>query len=318
MDIGLMVEGQNGLTWGRWRHILALTERLGLASVHRSDHYFIGKQQSSIEAYLSLAVAAVETSRIRFGPLVSPVTFRHPVDVARMAAQLDLLSDGRFKLGMGAGWNESEHTAYGLPFPPPKERLDRLEEALQVMRALWTGDDASFEGRYYSLRGVDMLPKPPAGRPWLIIGGAGERRTLRLVAEYADEWNCTSLTPEVYATKVAALERHCEAVHRDPATIRRSMMIFDAIGPTEADVERAVVRIAPARLGGSGYATLAELRTGLIGRGTLVGTADEVVDQLGRLAELGVQEMQVQHLDFDSDDVPAFLAEEIAPRVASL
>ena len=263
-------------------------------------------------------MAAVETSRIRFGPLVSPVTFRHPVDVARMAAQLDLLSDGRFKLGVGAGWNESEHTAYGLPFPPPKERLDRLEEALQLMRALWTGDDASFEGRYYSLHGVNMLPKPPAGRPWLVIGGAGERRTLRLVAEYADEWNCTSLTPEVYATKVEALERHCEAVGRDPATIRRSMMIFDAIGPTEADVERAVARIAPGRLGGSGYATFAELRTRLIERGTLVGTTDEVVDQLGRLAELGVEETQIQHLDFDSDDVPTFLAEEVAPRVASL
>lgn len=316
MDIGLMVEGQNGLTWERWRHILTLAERLGLTSVHRSDHYFIGTQQSSIEAYLSLAVAAVETSRIRFGPLVSPVTFRHPVDVARMGAQLDLLSDGRFKLGVGAGWNEPEHTAYGLPFPPPRERLDRLEEALQIMRALWTGDDVSFEGRYYSVRGVDMLPKPPAGRPWLIIGGAGELRTLRLVAEYADEWNCTSLTPEVYTTKLAALERHCAAIGRDPTTIRRSMMIFDAIGPTEPDVDRAVARIAPGRVGSAGTTT--EVRARLIERGTLVGTADEVVDQLGKLAALGVQEMQIQHLDFDSDDVPTFLAEEIAPRVASL
>lgn len=317
MDIGLMVEGQNGLSWERWRHILALAERLGLPSVHRSDHYFIqpSMQQSSIEAYLSLAVAAVETERIRFGPLVSPVTFRHPVDVARMGAQLDLLSGGRFKLGVGAGWNEPEHSAYGLPFPPPKERLDRLEEALQVMRALWTGEDATFEGRYYSLRGVNMLPKPPAGRPWLTIGGSGERRTLRLVAEYADEWNCTSLTPEVYATKLEALERHCEAAGRDPASIRRSMMIFDAIGRTEADVERALERVAPGRVAPG---STDELKQRLRDRGTLVGTTDEVVDQLGRLAELGVQEVQVQHLDFDSDEVPVFLAEEVVPRVASL
>jgi F420-dependent oxidoreductase-like protein len=309
-----MVEGQNGLTWERWRHILALAERLGLPSVHRSDHYFIqpAMQQSSIEAYVSLAVAAVETSRIRFGPLVTPVTFRRPVDIARMGAQLDLLSGGRFKLGVGAGWNESEHAAYGIPFPPPRERLDRLEEALQIMRALWTEEDATFEGRYYSLRGVNMLPKPPAGRPWLVIGGSGERRTLRLVAEYADEWNCTSLTPEVYATKVAALERHCADFGRDPSTIRRSMMIFDAIGRTEQDLARALERVAPGR------AASAELKQRLRERGTLVGTTAEVVDQLGRLAELGVAEMQVQHLDFDSDEVPTFLAEEVAPQVAAL
>nr|HRC62967.1 LLM class flavin-dependent oxidoreductase [Dehalococcoidia bacterium] len=167
MEVGLMVEGQNGLSWERWRHILALAERLGFPSLHRSDHYFIGTQQSSIEAYLSLAVAAVETSRIRFGPLVSPVTFRHPVDVARMGAQLDVLSGGRFKLGLGAGWNEPEHVAYGLPFPGAKERLDRLEEALRLMRALWDEGEATFEGRYYSLSGATMLPRATRGRPWV-------------------------------------------------------------------------------------------------------------------------------------------------------
>ena len=317
MDVGLMVEGQNGLSWERWRHILALAERLGLPSVHRSDHYFISAsmQQSSIEAYLSLAVAAVETSRIRFGPLVSPVTFRQPVEVARMAAQLDLLSGGRFKLGVGAGWNEAEHAAYGLAFPPPKERLDRLEEALRLMRALWTQEEATTEGRYYSVRGAKLLPKPPAGRPWVTIGGAGERRTLRLVAEHADEWNCVALTPEVYAAKSAVLERHCAELGRDPGTIRRSMMIFGAVGATEQDVERGLERLAPGRGGDGGSA---ELRQRLRGRGMLVGTTDEVVEQLGRLADVGVQEVQVQHLDFDSDDVPAFLAEEVAPRVAGL
>ena len=317
MDVGLMVEGQNGLSWERWRHILALAERLGLPSVHRSDHYFISAsmQQSSIEAYLSLAVAAVETSRIRFGPLVSPVTFRQPVEVARMAAQLDLLSGGRFKLGVGAGWNEAEHTAYGLAFPPPKERLDRLEEALRLMRALWTQEEATSEGRYYSVRGAKLLPKPPAGRPWVTIGGAGERRTLRLVAEHADEWNCVALTPEAYAAKSAALERHCAELGRDPARIRRSMMIFGAVGATEQDVGRGLERLAPGRGGDGGGA---ELRQRLRERGMLVGTTEEVVEQLRRLADVGVQEVQVQHLDFDSDDVPTFLAEEVAPRVAGL
>lgn len=144
MDIGLMVEGQNGLTWERWIHILRLAERLRFPTVFRSDHYFIGPQQDSLEAYLSFAVAARETSSIRFGPLVSPVTFRSPVDVGRMAAQLDQLSAGRFVMGMGAGWNEAEHRAYGIPFPAVKERFDRLDEAIQVVKALWAPGPASF------------------------------------------------------------------------------------------------------------------------------------------------------------------------------
>jgi F420-dependent oxidoreductase-like protein len=314
MDVGLMVEGQNGLTWERWRHILALAERLGFPSVHRSDHYFIGTQQSSIEAYLSLAVAAVETSRIRFGPLVSPVTFRQPVDVARMAAQLDQLSGGRFKLGVGAGWNEAEHVAYGLPFPAVRERLDRLEEALRLMRALWSEDEATFEGRYYSATGATMLPRATRGRPWVTIGGAGERRTLRLVAEHADEWNCVALTPEAYRAKRDVFERHCADVGRDPGTIRRSMMIFGAMGRTEADVELALQQL-PGRVAGP---LDAELRARLRSRGMLVGTTDEVVDQIGQLARAGIEEVQLQHLDFDSDDGPEFIAAEIAPRVASL
>src|SRR5687767_394718 len=143
-----MVEGQNGLTWERWIHILHLAERLDFPTLFRSDHYFIGRQQDSLEAYLSFAIAARETQRIRFGPLVSPVTFRSPIDVARMAAQLDALSGGRYVMGMGAGWNESEHRAYGIPFPPLRERMDRLEEAIHVVKTLWRDSPASFEGSY--------------------------------------------------------------------------------------------------------------------------------------------------------------------------
>ena len=117
MDVGLMVEGQHDLDWDRWLHILHLAERLGFPSVFRSDHYFINDQRASLETWTSLAVAARETSTIRFGPLVAPVTFRHPVDVGRMAAQIDLLSGGRFVMGLGNGWHQPEHDAYGIPFP---------------------------------------------------------------------------------------------------------------------------------------------------------------------------------------------------------
>ena len=165
MRIGLMIEGQNGLTWERWSHILALAERLGFPTVFRSDHFFIGPQRDSLEAYLSFVVAAKETRRIRFGPLVTPVTFRHPVNVARMAAQIQLLSGGRFVLGLGAGWNEAEHRAYGIPFPPIRERFERLEEAIRLTKSLWTESPANFDGKYYRLEGADLRPKPEPEPP---------------------------------------------------------------------------------------------------------------------------------------------------------
>lgn len=317
MDVGLMVEGQNGLTWERWLHILRMAERLGFPTVFRSDHYFIGTQQDSLEAYLSFAVAARETSTIRFGPLVSPVTFRSPVDVGRMAAQIDQLSGGRFVMGMGAGWNEAEHRAYGIPFPPVKERFDRLEEAIQVVKKLWAPGPARFEGRYYRLDGADCLPKPTGGRPPILIGGSGEKRTLRLVARYAAEWNAVNLPPDAYAAKVRVLERHCEAEGRDPATIRRSMMTFAVIGPDERSLDAATERMM--RMWGAPAGTRpAEYRQLLRGRGLMVGGKDEVLQTLGRYGEMGLQEVQFQHFDFADDTVPEFLAAEVAPGAKRL
>lgn len=316
MDIGLMVEGQNGLTWERWRHILQLAERLQFPSVFRSDHYFIGGQQDSLEAYLSFVVAATETSSIRFGPLVSPVTFRSPVDVARMAAQVDVLSGGRFVMGLGAGWNEPEHRAYGIPFPPVKERFDRLTEAIEVIKALWEGP-ATYPGRYYQLQGAHCLPAPARGGPPILIGGGGERRTLNLVARYADEWNAVNLPVDVYRHKVSVLEAHCDAEGRDPATIRRSMMMFALVGPDGPALDRATERLMSI-FGAGTTATPAEFRDGMRRRGLLVGDTSEVIDRLGEYAKAGLSEVQLQHFDFDSDAVPEYLAAEVAPRARAL
>ena len=310
MDVGLMVEAHNGLSWERWRHILAMAERLEFPTLFRSDHYFMlpDHQQDSLDPYLSFAVAASETSRIRFGPLVTPITFRHPVDLGRMGAQIDLLSGGRFVMGLGAGWNVREHEAYGLPFPAARERFDRLEEGLQLIRGLWRDESATFDGRYYQLNDVDCLPKPPADRPPVLIGGGGERRTLRLVAEFADEWNVPAMPIEEYQTKCDVLERHCEEVGRDPATIYRSMMTFGFVGPTPQSIERVREVLAGHGLGGGG--------TG--GPSTVGGTTEEVVELLGRLGELGLQEIEFQHFNFDSDEVPEYLAAEMVPQVHDL
>ena len=310
-----MVEGQNGLTWERWSHILALAERLGMPGVYRSDHYFIGQQQDSLEAYLSFVMAASETQRIRFGPLVSPVTFRRPVDVARMVAQLDTLSDGRFTCGVGAGWNEPEHVAYGVDFPAIKERFDRMDDAIRLMKTLWSGGPVSYEGEFYSLKEADCLPRPPSGRPYFLIGGAGEKRTLRSVAEFADEWNFTPLPFDQIAHKNEVLAKHCETLDRDPASIRHSQMTFGLIGPD--DLLKPIVQHLKTARGAGDMSDEAFLQASR-DRGSIVGGSEEVVDQLGRLAELGVEEMMFQHFLFDDDSVPEYLATEIAPRVADL
>ncbi len=314
MDIGLMVEGQHGLTWERWLHILHRAEFLGIPTVFRSDHYFIGRQLSSLEAYISLAVAARETSHVRFGPLVTPVTFRSPVDVGRMAAQIDLLSGGRFVLGVGAGWHEPEHRAYGIPFPPPGERTARLKEAIELMRAMWGPGPASYEGRYYRLEGADPLPKPEAGRPKLLIGGRGPKRTLRMVAQYADEWNCVNAPPD-YNESVRILESHCAEIGRDPKTIRRSIMNFAIVGPDEHAVRRQAELAA--RVGARSQ-TVEEVLATAGEHGRIVGRTEEAVEQLGRLAEMGVQEVQLQHMDFNDDKFLEYVAKELAPRVKDL
>jgi len=314
MEISLMVEGQNGLTWDKWSHILGKAEAAGLAGVFRSDHFFIGEQQESLEPYLSFVMASLQTSRIRFGPLVTPVTFRPPVNVGRMAAQIDQLSNGRFVLGLGGGWNEAEHKAYGVHFPPVGERLNRLEEAINVMQGLWSPGPATYNGRYYSLDEALCLPKPPKGRPTLLIGGSGEKKTLRLVAQHAHEWNAISMLPEPYAHKIEILAEHCEAVGRDPTTIKRSMMTFGILGPHQensADHLRWFLRKEPT-------VTPKELISAARERGMIVGSTDEVIDRLGALAELGLQEVMFQHLDFDDDDFIEYLGTELIPRAAAL
>src|SRR5690606_33468580 len=227
MDLAVMIEGQEGLNWDRWRRIIRATEDLGYESLFRSDHFFSlsgPHDRDALETFLSFVLVAEESSRIRFGPLVASMTFRHPSLVARMAAQIDVLSEGRFILGLGAGWNVPEHEAFGIPFPPVRERMDRLEEGIQVVRTLWGEGPASFEGRYYQLQDVECYPKPAQSPAPILVGGSGEKRTLRIVAQYADEWNVTGQTVETYRHKDEVLRAHCEAVGRDQASIRRSMM----------------------------------------------------------------------------------------------
>src|SRR5438874_11612950 len=179
--IGVMIEGQEGLTWDRWFRIADRVETLGLDSLWRSDHFFslMGHpERPALECWSSLTALAQRTKRIPFGPLVSPMTFRHPALLARMAAAVDGLSGGRLVLGLGAGWNDAEHAAFGIPLPPLPERFDRLAEGIAVIKALWRGGPVDFDGRYYQLRGAAGYPRPVQQPMPLLIGGDGEVRLL--------------------------------------------------------------------------------------------------------------------------------------------
>lgn len=312
MQIGVMLEGQEGLNWDRWTKISQEVEGLGLDSLWRSDHFFSVMHRSerdSLECWASLTELATRTRRIRFGPLVSPMTFRHPALLARMAAAVDGLSNGRLVLGVGAGWNEAEHAAYGIPLPPLKERMDRLEEGIRVIRALWTGGPASMAGTYYRLDGATLRPRPrQQPGPPLLVGGDGEQRLLRIVAQHADEWNSHPHSLDVFKRKRAKLEEHCRDVGRDPDRIVCSAMLGVCIAADRNAVE-ARGRWFKSFLPSLADVPSSEVLTSLQDRGWLVGVPEEVAEQLRRWEAVGVRRVMLQWFDMDDLDGLGLLAD---------
>jgi F420-dependent oxidoreductase-like protein len=311
------VEAQNGLKWDQWRRIAKRVDNSGITSLFRSDHFFTGGQKYSPEAFISLAVAAAETRTVRLGTLVTPVMFRAPTEVGRMAAHIDALSSGRFVLGLGIGWFETEHRAYGIAFPSAKERFDRLEEAIRVCRSLWGPSASTFKGRYFSLSDVDCRPKPASQPLPLLLGGVGERRTLKMVAKYADEWCSEYLSIGDYRRKVDILERHCEGVSRDPGSIRRSMVVPGNIIPSVRSMVGGAVRYAGGILR-PGRTSLGP--TGIRERwgGALNGGKEQIVERLGEYGALGLDEAVFKIDKFESDDVIGYLDCEMAPRMRTV
>lgn len=298
MDIAIMIEGQDGLTWPRWQRIVRAVEDLGFAGLYRSDHFTNAgpPDKDSLELWLSLTWLASHTTRIEFGPLVTPVSFRHPAFSARVGAQLDDLSGGRLSLGVGAGWQEREHTAFGFDLLPLAERLDRFQEGLEVITRLLRSDTpVSFQGRYYTLHEAVLLPRPqrPAGPP-LLIGGNGPRRTLPLAARYADEWNAVLITAARFAELNAHLDSLLAGQGRPAGAVRRSLMTGIVFGRDDAELT--------ANLAGRDPAALRE-------RGLIVGAGDQVQEQLHALAQAGVQRVMLQWLALDDLDGLEALAE---------
>ena len=307
LELGIMIEGQNGLNWPRWQRLAVAVEDLGFAGLYRSDHYTNANPPDldSLELWVSLTWLADHTRRIEFGPLVSPVSFRQPTMTARMASAVDDLSGGRLALGLGAGWQAREHAHYGWDLLDVPRRFARLEEGLQIITHLLTSDQPlDFAGEFYRLQEARLLPRPRrSGGPPIIIGGNGSRRTLPLVVHYASEWNANFLTPAQFAGLNRQLDEMLAEAGRQPDEVRRSMMTGLYFGRDEAEVKRKM----DAR---------GRLASDLRARGLVVGTPSEIVAQLGELAEAGVQRVMLQWLDLDDLDGLEAMARTVLPQLA--
>ena len=300
--IGVMIEGQEGLTWDRWRNLCRVVEELGFESLWRSDHFFsvMGEyQRDCIETWVSLALCAEWTKRIIFGPNVSPMTFRPPALLARMATSVDILSGGRLVLGVGAGWFEAEHTAFHVPFPSLKERMDLFEAGIGLIRETWEKSN----------------PKPVRGTIPLLIGGGGEKRTLPLAAREAADWGLGG-RPELdtYRQKVEILAEQCRLIGRDPKEINRSFQCGYLVGRNEKELlERAgAMREVIPRYREMEPAEVVEAAK----QTWLVGTPEEIAEQLRPYLELGLNRWHAQHFLLDDDRGLELLMEGVAPRIA--
>ena len=309
MRLRIFTEPQQGASYGTLRRVAKAAEDLGFDAFFRSDHYLrMGNgsgEPGPTDAWATLAALAVETSTIRLGTLVTAATFRLPGPLAITVAQVDEMSGGRVEFGLGTGWYDGEHRAYGIPFPPLKERFDRFEEQLAIITGLWStpvGQTFSYDGGYYSLTDSPALPKP-VQRPKIpvIIGGGGARRTPALAARYADEFNAAFRPASDAAAAFERVRGACAAEGRDPASMIFSTAQVVCCGKDEAELARRAAAIGR---------ELSDLR-----ENGLAGSPAEIVDKIGAYAEAGATTAYLQVLDLADLDHLDLLASQVLPQV---
>ncbi|MFT4397650.1 LLM class F420-dependent oxidoreductase [Gordonia lacunae] len=309
MQLRIFTEPQQGATYDDLLTVAKATEELGYDAFFRSDH-FTGMGGDGLpgptDAWITLAGLARETSRIRLGTLVSSATFRLPGPFSIAVAQVDQMSGGRVELGIGTGWHEREHEAYGIPFPPLRERFERLEENLEIITGLWQtplGDEFDYEGKHFRLSKSPALPKPvQSPRPPIIIGGSGKKRTPALAARFADEFNVVFQPLDAAADLIGRVRTACLDAGRDPESLTYSAALVLCCGRDEAEFRRRAEAIGrePAELRENGAA----------------GTPDEVAAKIATYGELGVTRMYLQTLDLSDLDHLELVASKVAPQLA--
>jgi F420-dependent oxidoreductase-like protein len=311
MRLRIFTEPQQGATYDQQLAVARAAEDLGFDGYFRSDHYLRmgegGPGPGPTDAWITLAGLARETSRLRLGTLVTAATFRLPGPLAISVAQVDVMSNGRVELGIGAGWFEDEHRAYGIPFPPTRERFERLEEQLAIITGLWTtpvGKQFAHSGTHYQLADSPALPKPAQQpHPPIIIGGYGTKHTPSLAARYAQEFNLPFPPVDVYPEYVGRVRQACADAGRDPASLRTTVALVVCCGTDEAEFRRRAEAIGrePDELRTNGAA----------------GVPHEVVEKLHAFAEAGAETAYLQLLDLTDLDHVRLLAVEVMPKVAA-
>lgn len=307
MELRVFTEPQQGATYDDLLAVARTAEELGFGAFFRSDHYLRMSGDGlpgPSDAWTTLAGLARDTSTIRLGTMMTSATFRHPGVLAIQVANVDQMSGGRVELGLGAGWFTQEHTAYGIPFPGTKERFERFAEQLEVITGLWatpTGETYDFAGEHYRLTDSPALPKPTQGKPPVLIGGKGKRRTPALAARYADEFNLPFVDETFTKEQFGRVRAACEEIDRDPDELVWSNALVLCVGNDEAEIARRAAAIGR---------DVAELR-----ENGLAGTPQEVVDKIGRYAQLGAQRIYLQVLDLGDLDHLRHVAAEVMPHL---
>jgi F420-dependent oxidoreductase-like protein len=309
MKLRIFTEPQQGASYDDLLAVASCAEEEGFDAFFRSDHYLkmgdVDGSPGPTDAWITLAGLARDTSRIRLGTLVTSATFRLPGPLAVSVAEVDAMSGGRVELGLGAGWFEDEHRAYGIPFPPTGERFERLEEQLEIITGLWAtpvGSLYSHDGRHYHLEASPALPKPvQRPRPPVIVGGGGPSRTPKLAARFADEFNTPFMSPADAAAQFGRVRRACQAADRDPEALRYSSAVVVCCGADGQEVESRAKAIGR---------EVDELRAN-----GACGTPTEVVERLGQWAEAGAETAYLQILDLSDLDHLRLIGREVQPAL---
>jgi F420-dependent oxidoreductase-like protein len=316
VEVTLMIEGQEDVTWDDWVAIAEACERSGIGTLFRSDHYLSvmdRREHGSLDAWATLAALAAVTEKLRLGTMVSPATFRHPSVFAKSVTTVDQISGGRVEAGFGAGWWDREHEAYGFDLPKIGPRMDAFEEQIEIASRQWEDGAFSFDGEHFQIKDLDAQPKPvQRPRPPLIMGGSGGPRSLRLAARWASEYNTVHLGPEGMADLRRRLDQACERQDRDPATLPLSLMTGWIVGETREEVVDRASRLAQWQdEDDDGERFLAAEET----ESWITGTVEEAVEQLRALHEAGCTRVMAQHLLHRDIGAIELIGREVAPRI---
>jgi F420-dependent oxidoreductase-like protein len=314
VEVTLMIEGQEDVTWDDWVAIAEACERSGVRTLFRSDHYLSvedKRERGSLDAWATLAALAAITEKLRLGTMVSPATFRHPSVFAKSAVTVDQISGGRVESGLGAGWWDREHEAYGFDLPELGPRMDAFEEQLEIASKQWADGSFDFDGEHFKIVGLDAQPKPVQRPMPLIVGGSGGPRSLRIAAQWASEYNTVFTDAPGLAELRTKLDAACEKQGRDPATLPLSVMTGWIVGETRGEVVDRAARLSRWKgEDGDGERFLAEGDDA-----NITGTVDEAVEQLRALHDAGCTRVMAQHLLHRDTEAIELIGREVAPLI---